>query len=87
MAHFPTTGKVGKVVKSRLQEAGTTKAGKAFEAFWSVRVVTVDGTQFCDLTKKASKAPDGIAVGALVALEELVSTENGEAIQFFSLLD
>lgn len=87
MAHFPNTGKVGKITKVRHQPAGQTSTGKAYEGFYSVRILTVDGTAFVDLTKKESKAPDGIAVGSLVAIEEMVSKETGEVIPFFSLLD
>lgn len=90
--HFPQfTGKVGRITKVRKQEAGQTPAGKAYDAFYSVRIVTQDGLGFVDLTKAAAKIenPDDLFVGALVALEEIVLTEGsraGEPQQYFTLL-
>lgn len=83
---------VGKVVKVRFQEAGTSKSGKAFDAFYGVRIALGDtaGSEIVDLTKPAEKLPDGIAVGDLVVVEEFVPTKGdnaGVVTKFFSLLD
>lgn len=83
---------VGKVIKVRFQEGGTAKNGKAFDAFYGVRIALGDsaGSEIVDLTKPAAKLVDGIAVGQLVCVEEFIPTKGdnaGVVTKFFSLLD